>query len=77
MYLTRGDMVCLLYNRFLYNLFLSMDANFKLKRRSYRIDPQEALGAGLAYFVDLAAFREHLVRMSKDPDPPEVCFFFL
>ena len=46
-------------SRWLYSLFLAMDANFRLKLKSRGIrDPE--LGSGLAYFVNNAKFEAHL-----------------
>ena len=45
--------------RWLYSLFIAMDANFRLKLKSHDIrDPE--LGSGLAYFVNNANFGAHL-----------------
>ncbi|TFK61245.1 hypothetical protein BDN72DRAFT_732128, partial [Pluteus cervinus] len=47
--------------RWIYRLFLAIDANFRLKRRlvsSNENDP--SLGGGWAYFVDQAKYQDHL-----------------
>lgn len=47
--------------RFLHTLMLGLDANFRLKRKAVSnevMDP--ALGSGLAYLVDSAAYKQHL-----------------
>ena len=45
--------------RWLYCLFLAIDANFRLKQKARGIKDPE-LGPGLAYFVDTIKFQEHL-----------------
>ena len=45
--------------RWIYCLFLAIDANFRLRLKTRGIKDPE-LGSGLAYFVDAAKFREHL-----------------
>ena len=46
-------------SRWLYSLFIAMDANFRLKLKSRGIQDPE-LGSGLAYFVNNAKFEAHL-----------------
>jgi hypothetical protein len=46
-------------HRWLYCLFLAIDANFRLKLKARGIKDPE-LGSGLAYFVDTAKFQRHL-----------------
>ena len=45
--------------RWIYSLFLAIDANFRLRLKTRGIKDPE-LGSGLAYFVDAAKFHEHL-----------------
>lgn len=45
--------------RWLYCLFLAIDANFRLKLKTRGIKDPE-LGSGLAYFVNTVKFQEHL-----------------
>ena len=45
--------------RWLYCLFLAIDANFRLKLKAREIGDPE-LGTGLAYFVDTFKFQKHL-----------------
>jgi hypothetical protein len=45
--------------RWLYCLFLAIDANFRLKLKARGIKDPE-LGSGLAYFVDTVKFQQHL-----------------
>ena len=45
--------------RWLYSLFLAIDANFRLKLKTRAIKDPE-LGSGLSYFVDTIGFQEHL-----------------
>ena len=49
------DSIC----RWLYCLFLAIDANFRLKLKTRGIKDPE-LGSGLSYFVDNIKFQEHL-----------------
>jgi hypothetical protein len=45
--------------RWLYGLFIAMDANFRLKLKARGVaDPE--LGSGLAYFVNAKKLAEHL-----------------
>ncbi|KAI0685039.1 hypothetical protein C8T65DRAFT_712813 [Cerioporus squamosus] len=45
----------------LYRLYLAIDANFRLKRKKVSsLDLDPALNAGCAYFVERAAYQEHL-----------------
>ena len=46
-------------SRWLYSLFVAMDANFRLKLKSRGIQDPE-LGSGSAYFVNNAKFEAHL-----------------
>ena len=48
-----------LHRRWLYSLFVAIDANFRLKLKTRGIKDPE-LGSGLAYFVNAAKFRAHL-----------------
>ena len=52
--------------RWIYCLFLAINANFRLKLKLRGIKDPE-LGSGLAYFVDTIKFQEHL----KDRVPEE------
>ena len=45
--------------RWLYDLFLAIDANFRLKQKMHGIKDPE-LGSGLAYFVNNGKFEAHL-----------------
>ena len=47
------------FYRWLYCLFLAIDANFRLKLKARGIKDPE-VGSGLAYFVDVAKFQQHL-----------------
>jgi hypothetical protein len=48
-----------IYHRWLYSLFIAIDANFRLKLKTRGIKDPE-LGSGLAYFVNTMKFEEHL-----------------
>ncbi|KAJ7059329.1 hypothetical protein C8F01DRAFT_989825, partial [Mycena amicta] len=59
--LPEGWETCSPGDRFLYSLMLALDANFRLKNRiraNERQDP--SLGSGWSYFVENAAYKEHL-----------------
>lgn len=45
--------------RWLYSLFIAIDANFRLKLKTRGIKDPE-LGSGLAYFVNAKEFEAHL-----------------
>ena len=53
--------------RWLYSLFLAIDANFRLKLKSRAIKDPE-LGPGLAYFVDSVKFQKHLVNSVREDE---------
>ena len=53
--------------RWLYCLFLAIDANFRLKLKSRGIKDPE-LGAGLAYFVDPVKFQAHLRNYTQEEE---------
>jgi hypothetical protein len=64
----RGLELNLLY-RFLYTLFLAVDANFKLKGKDRGIcDPE--LAPGWVSFVEEGHYQEHITQYV---DQPEVC----
>ena len=49
-------------NRWLYTLYLAIDANFRLKLKERGIKQDVDLGAGWAYFVNDRLYREELVK---------------
>jgi hypothetical protein len=53
--------------RWLYSLFVAIDANFRLKLKTRGITDPE-LGSGLAYFVNVEKFNAHLKRLSRMRD---------
>ncbi|KAJ7169278.1 hypothetical protein C8R43DRAFT_1085538 [Mycena crocata] len=60
--------------RFLYALFLAMDANFRLKRKdvsSEEADP--GLGPGWAFFGEVTAYMEHLAEHWDEPQERSTC----
>ena len=60
--------------RWLYCLFLAIDANFRLKLKARGIvDPE--LGTGLAYFVDANKFKKHLEGHVSEEDVSQMCLF--
>ena len=48
-----------IHHRWLYSLFIAIDANFRLKLKTRGINDPE-LGSGLAYFVNAPKFEAHL-----------------
>jgi hypothetical protein len=58
--------------RWLYCLFLAIDANFRLKLKARGIGDPE-LGTGLAYFVDPAKFQKHLDSHPNEEDVSQMC----
>ncbi|KAF8062351.1 hypothetical protein FPV67DRAFT_1563697 [Lyophyllum atratum] len=60
--------------RFLYALFLAIDANFRLKRKHVsndRVDPD--LGQGSAYFVEQKGYKAHLEKHKDETEPKSTC----
>jgi len=53
--------------RWLYSLFLAIDANFRLKLKTRAIKDPE-LGSGLAYFVDIVKFQNHLKNSTREDE---------
>jgi hypothetical protein len=49
----------IIHRRWLYSLFIVIDANFRLKLKTHGIKDPE-LGSGLAYFVNAEKFEAHL-----------------
>ena len=62
-----------IYFRFLYTLFLAMDANFKLKSKDRGIEDIE-LSAGGGCFVETEPYEKHLEEYGAKA--PDVCSFF-
>ncbi|TFK60138.1 hypothetical protein BDN72DRAFT_872951 [Pluteus cervinus] len=63
-----------LEKRWIYRLFLGIDANFRLKRRdvsSEAADP--SLNKGWAYFVEQKAYSQHLLVHSSDTQQKSTC----
>jgi hypothetical protein len=49
--------------RFLYALFLALDANFRLKRKDVSSEEKDpGLGNGWAFYCDVVAYMEHVKR---------------
>lgn len=55
------------FARWLYALFLALDACFKLKNRDRKIEDPE-LGSGTGYFVDEVEYQAHLERYVDEPE---------
>ena len=62
--------------RWLYCLFLAIDANFRLKLKTRGIKDPE-LGSGLAYFVNTVKFQEHLKNHIHDNEVSSSIFSVL
>ena len=59
--------------RFLYVLFLALDANFRLKNRIRSSDDKDpGLHTGLAYFVENKPYREHVLKYASQTDVESV-----
>ena len=54
-------------HRWIYSLFLAIDVNFRLKLKTRGIKDPE-LAAGLAYFVDVTKFQNHLKNHTHEED---------
>ena len=55
--------------RFIYTLFVAVDANFRLKRRAVSNEARDpALGSGLGYFVEDGAYREYIRDLADQKD---------
>jgi hypothetical protein len=51
----------MLFVRWLYTLFLALDANFRMTRKNVSSELKDpALSRGFSYFVEETAFKEHL-----------------
>ena len=61
-----------IYFRFLYTLFLAMDANFKLKSKDQGIKDIELLAGG-GCFVETEPYEKHLEEYGANA--PDVCSF--
>lgn len=58
--------------RWLYTLFLAIDANFKLKSKSRQLNEFE-LGPGWSYFVASAPYQKHLASFVGEPEVRRTC----
>ena len=53
--------------RWLYSLFLALDANFRLKRKDVSSDKRDGgLSLGWAYIVNNEPYKEHLLRYKDE-----------
>ncbi|KAJ6534555.1 hypothetical protein B0H10DRAFT_1859269, partial [Mycena sp. CBHHK59/15] len=69
--------VALNVRRFLYILFLALDACFRLKRRMVSSELKDpALGSGWAYMVESRAYRQYLLSVT-DQKEVSVCIVWL
>ena len=56
--------------RWLYSLFLAVDANFRLKLKDRKIKDPE-IGSGWAYFVEYDRYMEHVSQNTNDEEVSE------
>ncbi|KAK7030015.1 hypothetical protein R3P38DRAFT_3314632 [Favolaschia claudopus] len=60
--------------RFLYALFLALDANFRMQRKDVSSETADAnLGGGLAFFGEVTAYMDYLEKNWKEPQPKSTC----
>ncbi|KAJ6600930.1 hypothetical protein B0H10DRAFT_1824120, partial [Mycena sp. CBHHK59/15] len=60
--------------KFLYALFLAMDANFRLKRKDVSSEEKDpGLGPGWAFFCEVKAYMEHLAQNWDQPQERSHC----
>jgi hypothetical protein len=64
----------LIIPRFLYTLYLAVDANFKLKGKDRGIDDPE-LAPGWASFVEEASYQEHIAGYVDQPEVQILPYF--
>ena len=56
--------------RWLYSLFLAVDANFRLKQKDVSSDRRDcSLSSGWSYFVENESYKEHLARYKGESEP--------
>jgi hypothetical protein len=61
------------HGRWLYLLFLGLDANFCLKRKDVSSDKHDnGLSLGWSYFVPNGPYKEHLARYNSETEPVRV-----
>ncbi|KAG6825587.1 hypothetical protein H0H92_003169, partial [Tricholoma furcatifolium] len=60
--------------RYLYALFLGIDANFRLKRKHVSSDDRDPdIGRGFAYFVEEKTYKEYLKKNEHFVEPKSTC----
>ncbi|KAJ7733642.1 hypothetical protein B0H16DRAFT_1210260, partial [Mycena metata] len=60
--------------RFLYALFLALDANFRMQRKDVSSEASDpSLGNGLAFFGEVNAYMAHLEKHWDQPQPKSTC----
>ncbi|KAM6493722.1 hypothetical protein JOM56_010083 [Amanita muscaria] len=60
--------------RWLYSLFVALDANFRLKRKDVSNDKRDAgLSLGWAFIVNNEPYKEHLARYKDEVEPKSNC----
>ncbi|KAJ7611090.1 hypothetical protein DFH06DRAFT_1016313 [Mycena polygramma] len=61
-------------SRFLYGLFLALDANFRMQRKDVSSEDKDPdLGNGLAFFGEVKAYMAHLEENWKQEQPKSTC----
>lgn len=67
-----GRSTLILHRRWLYALFIAIDANFRLKRKAVSSDDVDpGLNAGWAYFVEETKYKSYL--SARSGEKQEVC----
>lgn len=67
---TKADLVC----RWIYSLFLAIDANFRLKRLSASDDTRDpGLHTGYTYFVEEKKYKQFLAETTDLVSEPSTC----
>ena len=68
------DVLTRLSCRYLYNLVVAIDANFRLKRRAVSTtDRDPPLGSGWGYFVEDGPYLEHVLANASQEDVSACC----
>ncbi|KAF8875708.1 hypothetical protein BD779DRAFT_1613396 [Infundibulicybe gibba] len=60
--------------KYIHSLFLSIDANFRLRRKDVSNDKADpSLSQGYSYFVEEGEYKEYLRTCDKQPEPKSTC----
>ena len=59
--------------RYIYNLIIAIDANFRLKRRAVSSEQRDpALGSGTGYFVENTMYRDYYMKFATQEDVRDI-----